>query len=72
MDGKFCVRTLVKDVLTKWREMMQAKKPVPANKREVKNEKKAFANTEKTVKPVAKDTNKTRRKIVKPTKGGNK
>ena len=51
---------------------MESKKPVPANKREVKNEKKAFAKTNKTVKPVAKDTNKTRRKIVKPTKGGNK
>lgn len=41
---------------------MKAKKPNPANKREVKNERKAFKNTEKTVKPVAKDTNATRRK----------
>ena len=46
---------------------MKAKSPVPYNKREVKNEKKAFRNTEKTVKPVAKDTNKTRRKEKKPT-----
>lgn len=28
---------------------------------------KAMAKTEKSVKPVAKDTNKTRRKMVKPT-----
>ena len=47
---------------------MQAKKPVPANKREVKNERKAFAKTVKTVKPVARNTNKTRRKMKKPTK----
>lgn len=45
---------------------MKAKKPVPFNKREVKNEKKAFARTEKSVKPVAKDTNKTRRDMKKP------
>ncbi len=45
---------------------MKANKPVPMNKREVKNEKKAFARTEKSVKPVAKDTNKTRRKMKKP------
>lgn len=41
----------------------------PYNKRQVKNAKKAFSKTEKTVKPVAKDTNKTRRSIKKPTKG---
>lgn len=34
----------------------------PYNKREVKNDKKAIARTAKGVKPVAKDTNKTRRK----------
>jgi len=45
---------------------MQAKKPNPYNKRETKNAKKAFARTAKGVKPVARDTNKTRRKIVKP------
>ena len=45
---------------------MQAKKPVPFNRREVKNEKKAFGRTVKSVKPVAKDTNKTRRKMKKP------
>lgn len=39
----------------------------PYNKREVKNDKKAMASTKKSVKPVAKDTNKTRRKEVKPT-----
>lgn len=49
---------------------MQAKKPVPFNKREVKNERKAFGRTEKSVKPVAKDTNKTRRRMVKPTARG--
>lgn len=48
---------------------MKTNKPNPANKREVKNEKKAFGNTEKTVKPVAKDTNATRRKnTLKPLK----
>ena len=34
----------------------------PYDKRKVVNSKKAMANTEKSVKPVAKDTNKTRRK----------
>lgn len=38
----------------------------PYNKREVKNDKKAMASTKKSVKPVAKDTNKTRRKMSKP------
>ena len=37
----------------------------PYNKREDKNAKKAFAGTEKGVKPVSKDTNKTRRKETK-------
>ena len=41
---------------------MKAKKPNPFNKRETKDDKKAFARTEKSVKPVAKDTNATRRK----------
>lgn len=45
---------------------------MPYNKRPMKNKMKAMAKTEKTVKPVAKDTNKTRRKMVKPTKGGMK
>jgi hypothetical protein len=47
---------------------MKAKGSNPFNKRSDMNEKKAFARTEKSVKPVAKDTNKTRRKMVKPTK----
>jgi hypothetical protein len=34
----------------------------PYEKRKVSNAKKAFSKTIKTVKPVAKDTNKTRRK----------
>lgn len=38
------------------------KKSTPFNKKEVKNDAKASKNTEKSVKPVAKDTNKTRRK----------
>lgn len=42
----------------------------PYNIREEKVAKKAFASTAKSVKPVAKDTNKTRRKIVKPTGRG--
>ena len=37
----------------------------PYNKREVKDDKKAMASTNKSVKPVAKDTNKTRRKETK-------
>lgn len=41
----------------------------PYNRREDKNAKKAFAKTEKGVKPVAKDTNKTRRKRFKMKKG---
>lgn len=41
----------------------------PYNKRSASITKKAFANTAKTVKPVAKDTNKTRRARKKPTKG---
>ena len=41
----------------------------PYNKKENKNNTKAFAKTIKTVKPVAKDTNKTRRKMINPTKG---
>lgn len=39
---------------------------VPENKREAKIEKTACKATAKSAKPVAKDTNKTRRKIVKP------
>lgn len=42
----------------------------PFNKRNTANAKKAFAKTAKDVKPVAKDTNKTRRKMVKPTGRG--
>ena len=41
----------------------------PFDKRKVELSKKAVAKTEKAVRPVAKDTNKTRRKMVKPTKG---
>jgi len=37
----------------------------PYQKREVKDDKKAMASTNKSVKPVAKDTNKTRRKTTK-------
>lgn len=48
---------------------MKGKKVNPFDKREEKNDAKAFAQTENTVKPVAKDTNKTRRKRMKPTKG---
>jgi hypothetical protein len=49
---------------------MKAKGSTPYNKRSDAIAKKAFASTEKSVKPVAKDTNKTRRKIVKPTAVG--
>jgi len=44
----------------------------PYDKKEAKNTKKAIARTIRGVKPVAKDTNKTRRPIEKPTKGGNR
>jgi hypothetical protein len=39
----------------------------PFDKRENTDTKKSFAKTEKSVKPVAKDTNKTRRSMKKPT-----
>lgn len=42
----------------------------PFVKREDKNASKSFARTDKSVKSVAKDTNKTRRKMVKPTGRG--
>jgi hypothetical protein len=42
----------------------------PYNKREDKNNKKAFAETEKSVKSVAKDTNKTRRTETKKDRIG--
>lgn len=51
---------------------MKAKGSLPYNKRSDEVAKKAFKATEKSVKPVAKDTNKTRRKIVKPTAVGMK
>lgn len=41
-------------------------KAIPENRHESKIEQTANKNTAKSVKPVAKDTNKTRRKIVKP------
>ena len=42
----------------------------PYQKREVKDDKKAMASTNKSVKPVAKDTNKTRRKETMKRKEG--
>lgn len=42
----------------------------PYNKREDKITKRAFEAGEKAVRPVAKDTNKTRRKMIKPTSRG--
>lgn len=47
---------------------MKSKKSIPYDKEYVSKKKKAYIVTNKTVKPVAKDTNKTRRKIVNPTK----
>lgn len=41
----------------------------PLDKRKVKLEKISTKKVVKSVKPVAKDTNKTRRKMVKPAKG---
>ena len=46
---------------------MKGKRPLDA--RENRNEKSAFKMDKKTVKPVAKDTNKTKRKMVLPTRG---
>ena len=40
----------------------------PYDRRGEKVTERAFKSVEKSVKPVAKDTNKTRRKMVKPTK----
>lgn len=48
---------------------MSVKMKDPEQKRYVKDAKKAISNTKKVVKSVAKDTNKTRRKVKKPTKG---
>lgn len=42
----------------------------PYDKRKVMNAKKAKARTVKQIKPVAKDTNKTRRRMAKPTGRG--
>ncbi len=42
----------------------------PYNKAQYGKAKKAMKSTKKGVKSVAKDTNKTRRKVVKPTKEG--
>ena len=39
----------------------------PYNRRAEKDTKRAFKSVNKSVTPVAKDTNKTRRKMVKPT-----
>lgn len=52
------------------RKEKKGEKALPYNRREQKVTKKAMASTEKSVKPVAKDTNKTRRKVVKPTAKG--
>lgn len=42
----------------------------PYNRRGEKVKKVAFKDIDRSVKPVAKDTNKTRRKVVKPTSRG--
>ena len=44
----------------------------PYNREQYAKANRAMASTEKSVKPVAKDTNKTRRKPVKPTEYGTK
>ena len=53
---------------------MKTKLPVngnvnPANKKKVENAKQSFKNTKERVSAVVKDTNKTRRKPIKPTTG---
>lgn len=71
-ESQFYYVNLGKEELIKLKKLiekeldMKSKKVVPFNKREEKDNKKAFAKTEKSVKPVAKDTNKTRRKMKKP------
>lgn len=47
--------------------IMKGKEKSPLNRREDKETKQAFAKTKRTVKPVAKDTNKTRRDFKKPS-----
>lgn len=44
-------------------------KIAPFDKRKVGLSKKAMKQTDKSVKPVAKDSNKTRRKMIKPARG---
>ena len=51
-------------------QAMEKEDKSPYNRRAEKDDKKAFKKQTKAVKPVAKDTNKTRRKIEKPTKEG--
>jgi hypothetical protein len=46
--------------------IMKSRKVNPFDKEKVKNSKTAMDKTEKSVKPVAKDTNKTRRNMKKP------
>jgi hypothetical protein len=48
---------------------MKGKKVNPFDKARSKDDERATLNTNKSIKPVAKDTNKTRRKVKKPTKG---
>ena len=50
----------------------QAMDKSPYNRRAESDTKKAFKSVTKSVKPVVKDTNKTKRKIEKPTKVGTK
>jgi len=51
-------------------QAMEKKDKSPYNSRAEADTKKAYKKQNKAVKPVALDTNKTRRKIVKPTKEG--
>jgi hypothetical protein len=61
-------KKLIKKIIKK--DFENKNKPLPYDKREQEVTKKAMASTKKSVKTVAYDTNKTRRKPVKPTKYG--
>lgn len=57
-------------MMTEQKKSSGKKDKNPLDRRSEKVTDKAFKSVAKSVKPVAKDTNKTRRKMVKPTKRG--
>ncbi len=57
-------------MMTEQKKSSGKKDKNPLDRRSEKVTDKAFKSVAKSVKPVAKDTNKTHRKMVKPTKRG--